>query len=92
MATVSKRRLRVAIYAPHFTEYSYRLAAGLARQCEVRLVLERKDVGREMAQIPSPVSFQMRIRDLRIRRLGALGIPTSFLDCQWTAETARGRT
>jgi glycosyltransferase involved in cell wall biosynthesis len=77
-----KRRLRVAIYAPHFSEYSYRLAAGLARQCDVRLVLNRKDANQqwELASIPTPLPFDKRIRDLSLRRFGAIGLPTSFLD------------
>jgi glycosyltransferase involved in cell wall biosynthesis len=78
--TGRRRRLRVAIYAPHFSEYSYRLAAGLSRESDVRLVLEREDANRELATIPTSRSFELRIRDLRIRRVGAIGLPMSFLD------------
>lgn len=76
------RRLRVAIYAPHFAEYSYRLAAGLARHCDVRLVLNRKDANQQwnLAWIPSASPFDTRIRDLSLRRYGTIGLPTSFLD------------
>jgi glycosyltransferase involved in cell wall biosynthesis len=76
------RPLRVAIYAPHFSEYSYRLAAGLARHCDVRLVLNRKDANKQwdLAAIPVPVPFETRTRDLSLRRYGAIGIPQSFLD------------
>src|SRR3569832_2604942 len=76
------RRLRVAIYAPHFAEYSYRLAAGLADHCDVRLVLNRKDANQqwELADIAVAATFQPRIRDLSLRRGGAIGIPASFLD------------
>lgn len=76
------RRLRVALYAPHFSEYSFRLAAGLARHCDVRLVLNRKDANRQwsLAAIPVSASFELRIRDLSLRRSGVLGIPRSFLD------------
>ena len=42
-----KRRLRVAIYAPHFAEYSYRLSAALAKHCDVRVVLNRKDANQQ---------------------------------------------
>lgn len=78
----SSRRLRVAIYAPHFAEYSYRLAAGLAHHCEVRLVINRKDANQqwELADIAAPSPFDVRIRDLSLRRGGAIGIPASFLD------------
>lgn len=81
-ANYAKRRLRVAIYAPHFSEYSYRLAAGLARQCDVRLVLNRKDANQqwELSSIAAPLSFDTRIRDLSLRRFGAIGLPNSFLD------------
>lgn len=77
-----KRRLRVAIYSPHFSEYSYRLAAGLARHSDVRLVLNRKDADQQwkLSTIPSPFPFETRVRDLSIRRGGAIGIPRSFLD------------
>jgi glycosyltransferase involved in cell wall biosynthesis len=70
------------IYAPHFSEYSYRLAAGLARDCDVRLVLNRKDANRQwkLAEIPVPVPFETCIRDFSLRRLGVFGIPRSFLD------------
>jgi glycosyltransferase involved in cell wall biosynthesis len=76
------RRLRVAIYAPHFAEYSYRLAAALARHCDVRLVLNRKDANQQwnLDWIPASTPFNTRIRDLSLRRSGAIGIPTSFLD------------
>jgi glycosyltransferase involved in cell wall biosynthesis len=76
------RRLRVAIYAPHFSEYSYRLAAGLARHCDVRLVLNRKDANRQwdLDAIPVSLPFELRIRDLSLRRAGAIGIPRSLLD------------
>ncbi|MDD1519255.1 glycosyltransferase family 1 protein [Bradyrhizobium sp. WBAH42] len=78
----SSRRLRVAIYAPHFAEYSYRLASGLARHCDVRLVLNRKDANQqwELADIAVTAPFETRIRDLSLRRGGAIGIPASFLD------------
>lgn len=78
----SSRRLRVAIYAPHFAEYSYRLAAGLAHHCDVRLVLNRKDANQqwELADIAVTAAFETRIRDLSLRRGGVLGIPASFLD------------
>lgn len=76
------RRLRVAIYAPHFAEYSYRLAAGLARHCDVRLVLNRKDANQQwkLDWIPASSPFDARVRDLSLRRYGAIGLPTSFLD------------
>lgn len=76
------RRLRVAIYAPHFAEYSYRLASGLARHCDVRLVLNRKDANQqwELKDIAVAAPFETRIRDLSLRRGGAFGIPASFLD------------
>lgn len=76
------KRLRVAIYAPHFAEYSYRLAAGLARLCDVRLVLNRKDANQQwnLAWIAAPEPFETRVRDLSIRRFGAIGLPGSFLD------------
>lgn len=76
------RRLRVAIYAPHFAEYSYRLAAGLARHCDVRLVLNRKDANQqwELSDIAVAAPFDTRIRDLSLRRGGVIGIPASFLD------------
>lgn len=76
------RRLRVAIYAPHFAEYSYRLASGLARHCDIRLVLNRKDANQqwELADIAVTAPFDSRIRDLSLRRGGAIGIPASFLD------------
>jgi glycosyltransferase involved in cell wall biosynthesis len=76
------RRLRVAIYAPHFSEYSYRLAAGLARHCDVRLVLNRKDANRQwnLDAIPVSLPFELRIRDLSLRRAGTIGIPRSLLD------------
>lgn len=76
------RRLRVAIYAPHFAEYSYRLASGLARHCDVRLVLNRKDANQqwELKDIAVAAPFDTRIRDLSLRRGGAFGIPASFLD------------
>jgi glycosyltransferase involved in cell wall biosynthesis len=76
------RRLRVAIYAPQFSEYSYRLAAALARHCDVRLVLNRKDANRQwdLASIPVAFPFETRIRDFSLRRLGAIGIPRSFID------------
>jgi glycosyltransferase involved in cell wall biosynthesis len=76
------KRLRVAIYAPHFAEYSYRLAAGLAHHCDVRLVLNRKDANQqwELADIAVTAPFETRIRDLSLRRGGAIGIPASFLD------------
>ncbi|MET4802857.1 glycosyltransferase involved in cell wall biosynthesis [Bradyrhizobium sp. LB11.1] len=78
----NSRRLRVAIYAPHFAEYSYRLASGLARHCDVRLVLNRKDANQqwELADIAASTSFDTRIRDLSLRRGGVVGIPASFLD------------
>nr|GAJ37359.1 hypothetical glycosyl transferase MJ1607 [Bradyrhizobium sp. DOA9] len=78
----SSRRLRVAIYAPHFAEYSYRLAAGLAHHCDVRLVLNRKDANQqwELADIAVAAPFETRIRDLSLRRGGAIGIPASFYD------------
>ncbi len=80
--TETGRRLRVAIYSPHFSEYSYRLAAGLARNCDVRLVLNRKDANQQwkLSAIPVPLGFETRIRDLSLRRRGAIGIPKSFLD------------
>ncbi|MBR0830466.1 glycosyltransferase family 4 protein [Bradyrhizobium manausense] len=76
------RRLRVAIYAPHFAEYSYRLAAALARHCDVRLVLNRKDANQQwnLSWIPASTPFDARIRDLSLRRFGAIGLPKSFLD------------
>lgn len=76
------RRLRVAIYAPHFAEYSYRLAAALAKHCDVRLVLNRKDANQQwnLDWIPAPSPFDTRIRDLSLRRSGAIGLPRSFLD------------
>ena len=76
------RRLRVAIYAPQFSEYSYRLAAALARHCDVRLVLNRKDANRQwnLASIPVAFPFETRIRDFSLRRSGLIGIPRSFLD------------
>src|SRR5260370_41909718 len=79
--TETGRRLRVAIYSPHFSEYSYRLAAGLAQNCDVRLVLNRKDANQQwnLSAIPVPFAFETRIRDLSVRRRGALGIPRSFL-------------
>jgi glycosyltransferase involved in cell wall biosynthesis len=78
----NSRRLRVAIYAPHFAEYSYRLASGLARHCDVRLVLNRKDANQqwELADIAVAKTFDTRVRDLSLRRGGAIGIPASFLD------------
>lgn len=78
----NSRRLRVAIYAPHFAEYSYRLASGLARHCDIRLVLNRKDANQqwELADIAVTAPFDSRIRDLSLRRGGAIGIPASFLD------------
>jgi glycosyltransferase involved in cell wall biosynthesis len=78
----SSKRLRVAIYAPHFAEYSYRLASGLAHHCDVRLVLNRKDANQqwELADIAVAAPFETRIRDLSLRRGGAIGIPASFLD------------
>ncbi|OSI76165.1 glycosyltransferase [Bradyrhizobium canariense] len=78
----NSRRLRVAIYAPHFAEYSYRLASGLARHCDVRLVLNRKDANQqwELADIAVTTPFKTRIRDLSLRRAGAIGIPASFMD------------
>lgn len=78
----ARRRLRVAIYAPHFSEYSYRLAAGLARHCDVRLVLNRKDANQqwELSEIAAPLPFETRIRDLSMRRFGAIGLPNSFRD------------
>lgn len=81
-AVYEKRRLRVAIYAPHFAEYSYRLAAGLARHCDVRLVLSRKDANQqwELSAIPAPLAFDTRIRDLSMRGFGAIGLPNSFRD------------
>lgn len=81
-ANRSARRLRVAIYAPHFAEYSYRLASGLAHHCDVRLVLNRKDANQqwELDDIAVAAPFDTRIRDLSLRRGGALGIPASFLD------------
>lgn len=80
--TETGRRLRVAIYSPHFSEYSYRLAAGLAQNCDVRLVLNRKDANQQwnLSAIPVPFAFETRIRDLSVRRRGAIGIPRSFLD------------
>ncbi len=77
-----KRRLRVAIYAPHFAEYSYRLAAALARHCDVRLVLNRKDANQQwnLSWIRTANPFDTRIRDLSLRRSGAIGLPRSFLD------------
>jgi len=76
------RRFRVAIYAPHFAEYSYRLAAALAKHCDVRLVLNRKDANQQwnLDWIPAPSPFDTRIRDLSLRRSGAIGLPRSFLD------------
>ncbi len=77
------KRLRVAIYAPHFAEYSYRLAAGLAHHCDVRLVLNRKDANQqwELADIAVEAPFETRIRNMSLRRGGGvLGIPASFLD------------
>lgn len=76
------KRLRVAIYAPHFAEYSYRLASGLAHHCDVRLVLNRKDANQqwELADIAVAAPFETRVRDLSLRRGGAIGIPASFLD------------
>jgi glycosyltransferase involved in cell wall biosynthesis len=76
------RRFRVAIYAPHFAEYSYRLAAALAKHCDVRLVLNRKDANQQwnLDWIPAPESFDTRIRDMSLRRSGAIGLPRSFLD------------
>ncbi|MCA1365241.1 glycosyltransferase [Bradyrhizobium sp. IC3069] len=76
------KRLRVAIYAPHFAEYSYRLASGLAHHCDVRLVLNRKDANQqwELADIAVTAPFETRIRDLSLRRGGAIGIPASFID------------
>jgi glycosyltransferase involved in cell wall biosynthesis len=81
-ATDHRRRLRVAVYSPHFSEYSYRLAAGLARHCDVRLVLNRKDANRQwdLACIPVVSPFDIRIRDLSLRRSGAIGLPRSYLD------------
>ncbi|KJC49498.1 glycosyltransferase [Bradyrhizobium sp. LTSP885] len=81
-AVHAKRRLRIAIYAPHFSEYSYRLAAGLARHCDVRLVLNRKDANQqwELSAIAAPAVFDTRIRDLSLRRFGAIGLPNSFRD------------
>ena len=78
----SSKRLRVAIYAPHFAEYSYRLASALAHHCDVRLVLNRKDANQqwELADIAAAAPFETRIRDLSLRRAGAFGIPASFLD------------
>ncbi|WP_244521568.1 glycosyltransferase family 4 protein [Bradyrhizobium sp. DOA9] len=72
----------MAIYAPHFAEYSYRLAAGLAHHCDVRLVLNRKDANQqwELADIAVAAPFETRIRDLSLRRGGAIGIPASFYD------------
>src|SRR5260370_17352934 len=80
--TETGRRLRVAIYSPHFSEYSYRLAAGLARNCDVRLVLNRKDANQQwkLSAIPVPLGFETRIRDLSVRGRGGSGIPKSFLD------------
>ncbi|MDE5446973.1 glycosyltransferase [Bradyrhizobium sp. CSA207] len=76
------KRFRVAIYAPHFAEYSYRLAAALARHCDVRLVLNRKDANQQwnLSWIPPSAPFDARVRDLSLRRFGAIGLPTSFLD------------
>jgi glycosyltransferase involved in cell wall biosynthesis len=75
-------RLRVAFFAPHFSEYSYRLAASLAKYCDVRLVLNRKDANRQwdLAAIPVRSPFDTRIRDFSLRRWGAIGIPRSFAD------------
>ncbi len=77
-----RRRFRVAIYAPHFAEYSYRLAAALAKHCDVRLVLNRKDANQQwdLSWIPAEEPFDTRIRDLSLRRSGAIGLPRSFLD------------
>ncbi|GMO35858.1 glycosyltransferase family 4 protein [Bradyrhizobium sp. TM233] len=74
--------MRVAIYAPHFAEYSYRLASGLAHHCDVRLVLNRKDANQqwELADIAVAAPFETRVRDLSLRRGGAIGIPASFFD------------
>jgi glycosyltransferase involved in cell wall biosynthesis len=81
-AATRRRRLRVAIYAPHFAEYSYRLAAALARHCDVRLVLNRKDANQqwELTNIAVTDPFETRIRDLSLRRAGVIGIPSSFID------------
>ncbi|MGY4434576.1 glycosyltransferase involved in cell wall biosynthesis [Bradyrhizobium sp. F1.13.1] len=81
-AATRRRRLRVAIYAPHFAEYSYRLAAALARHCDVRLILNRKDANQqwELANIAVTDPFETRIRDLSLRRAGVIGIPASFID------------
>jgi len=81
-AATRRRRLRVAIYAPHFAEYSYRLAAALARHCDVRLVLNRKDADRQwqLADVAVTAPFETRIRDLSLRRAGVIGIPASFID------------
>ena len=79
----SSGRLRVAIYAPHFAEYSYRLASGLAHHCDVRLVLNRKDANQQwkLADIAVKAPFETRIRNMSLRRGGGLlGIPASFLD------------
>jgi glycosyltransferase involved in cell wall biosynthesis len=75
-------RLRVAMYAPHFSEYSYRLAAALASNCDIRLVLNRKDANRQwsLASVPVSVPFETRIRDFSLRRTGIIGIPASFAD------------
>lgn len=81
-AATRRRRLRVAIYAPHFAEYSYRLTAALARHCDVRLVLNRKDANQqwELTNIAVTDPFETRIRDLSLRRAGVIGIPSSFID------------
>src|ERR1700740_2655095 len=76
------RRLRVAIYAPQFSEYSYRLAAALAGHCDVRLVLNRKDGNRawNLVSFSPAFPFKTRIRDLSLRRSGLIEIPGSFVD------------
>lgn len=76
------RRLRVALFAPHFSEYSYRLAASLSAHCDVILVLNRKDANRQwpLASIPTRAPFDLTIRDFSLRRRGVYGIPLSVLD------------
>jgi glycosyltransferase involved in cell wall biosynthesis len=46
------------------------------------LVLNRKDANQqwELSTIPTPLPFESRIRDLSLRRFGAIGLPASFRD------------
>ncbi len=60
--------MRIVVYAPHFAEYSMRLALALSRKATVLLVLERRNRALECSEsLDSEVRANVTIVDFRVK-------------------------